>query len=497
MDNDIILKIDHLTKTYPGVVALNDLSLSVRRGECHALIGENGAGKSTLIKSIAGAIAPDSGSITFEGKTYSSLTPALSKEIGIGVVYQEFNLCSSLSIAENIYLGERLNSGVFRNEALINRKAQAILDQFKVKNLTAATAVQHLSTAYQQLVEIAKTIARNAKLVIMDEPTAPLTDREVEVLFRIIREMKARGVTIIYISHRLDDLYAISDRVTIMRDGCYVTTQETKSLSKDQLIAYMVGRELTKDFASRNTQTDEVLLETCDLGGNGVQPFSLTLHRGEVLGLGGLVGAGRTEYAQLIFGAAKKDCGEIYLNGRHVDIRKPQDAVKLGIGMVPEDRKLNGAILRMSIQENIVIPILKRISNRAGFVNAKRETDTSAEQIHALRIKTPSAGQLVNNLSGGNQQKVVLGKWLANDCEVLILDEPTRGIDVGAKQEIYNLINLLAAQGRGIIVISSDMEEIMGITDRMLILYEGKLIGSLERSAYTQEKILSYASGER
>lgn len=258
-----------------------------------------------------------------------------------------------------------------------------------------------------------------------------------------------------------------------------------------------MGRELKKEFGSRNTRTDEILLETKGLGGNGVQPFSLQLHKGEVLGLGGLVGAGRTEYAQLIFGAVRRDCGEVWLNGKKIEINSPEDAVKYGIGMVPEDRKLTGALLRMSIRENLVVSILKKISGKAGFVDAKREKAIAQQQIDALRIKTPSAEQLVGNLSGGNQQKVVLGKWLANDCQVLILDEPTRGVDVGAKQEIYNLIDQLAAQGKGIIVISSDMEEIIGITDRMLILYEGELKGTLERADYTQERILKYASGEQ
>lgn len=493
MDN--ILEIRHLTKAYPGVVALNDLSMEVRRGECHALIGENGAGKSTLIKSIAGAITPDSGTILFDGVEYTAMTPALSKEVGIGVIYQEFNLCPSLTIAENVYLGSRLKPGIFQDAGLMNRKAQEILDQFHVEGLKADVLVRNLSTAYQQMVEIAKTIAKSARLVIMDEPTAPLTEHEVQVLFRIIQDLKAKGITIIYISHRLDELYQVADRVTVMRDGCYVTTKDVKDVTKDQLISYMVGRELNKNFDERKTETDEILLETKNLGGNGVQPFSLQLHKGEVLGLGGLVGAGRTEYAQLIFGAVKKECGEVYLNGKKVEINSPTDAVKVGIGMVPEDRKSHGALLRMSIRENIVVPILKNISNGI-FVDGAKEHKIAEEEIRALRIKTPSAEQEVSHLSGGNQQKVVLGKWLANDCQVLILDEPTRGVDVGAKQEIYNLINDLAAQGRGIIVISSDMEEIIGITDRMLVLYEGHLVGKLEKSEYSQEKILTYASGE-
>lgn len=488
-----ILEIRNLTKTYPGVIALNDLSLSVRRGECHAIIGENGAGKSTLIKSIAGAIEPDKGTVVFEGKEYASLDPTLAKKIGIGVIYQEFALCPALSAAENIFLGERLTSGAFQNREKMNRKAQEILDQFRVDGLKATMKVRDLSTAYQQLVEIAKTIARESKLIIMDEPTAPLTEREVEVLFRIIRRLKAEGITIIYISHRLDELYEVSDRVTVMRDGCYIMTTDTKDVSKDKLIAAMVGRELKKNFEARAVKTEEILLETKNLGGNGVQPFSIQLHKGEVLGFAGLVGAGRTEYAQLLFGAAEKECGEVYLNGESALIRSPQDAVKYGIGMVPEDRKLCGALLRMSISDNIVVSILKRISNRFSFVDKNQEKEIAAEQMQALQIKAPSANTQVNNLSGGNQQKVVLAKWLANDSSVLILDEPTRGIDVAAKQEIYKLINELAAQGKGIIVISSDMEEIIGIADRILILYEGRLSGELSREEFTQEQILKFA----
>ena len=490
-----LLKVENLTKVYPGVVALDKVSLEVQRGECLALVGENGAGKSTLIKAITGAIAPDGGTITFENETYSEMTPTQSHSIGISAIYQEFVLCPPLSAGENIYMGQRPMAGPFQNERMMLANAQAILDRFQVSNFKANMLIRDLSVAYRQMVEIAKAIAHNAKLLIMDEPTAPLSDHEVEVLFRIIDELKSNGVTIIYISHRLDELYRVSDRVTVMRDGKVITTQNTDDLTKDQIIAYMVGRELTNKFDERTDELGPVLLEAKNLGGNGVQPFSLTLRAGEVLGLGGLVGAGRTEYAQLLFGSARKDCGELYLEGERINLDSPVDAVKHGIGMVTEDRKATGVMLRMSVRENIVVSILKRISSR-GFVNRKVEHDTADQQIAALRIKTPGKEQLVGNLSGGNQQKTALAKWLANDSKVLILDEPTRGIDVGAKKEIYNLINELAAQGKGIIVISSDMEEIMGITDRMHILYEGKNVGMLEKEDYTQERILQYASGE-
>lgn len=489
-----ILEVKNMTKTYPGVVALNNFSFEVRKGECHALIGENGAGKSTLIKAIAGAIQPDSGKILFDGKEYDFMTPALSRQLGISVIYQEFNLCPSLSVAENIFLGNRIGNSKLVNFKELNRRAQEIIDRFGVK-LKVTTLVRELSTAQQQLVEIAQAIANNSKLLIMDEPTAPLTERETSVLFKIIKELKVSGITIIYISHRLEELYIVSDRVTVMRDGNFIITDDTSKLSKEDLISHMVGRKLTKKFNTDHSYSDEILLETQGLGGNGDQPFSLQLHKGEILGLGGLVGAGRTEYAQMIFGAVRKDEGKILLNGKEIEINSPKDAVKHGIGMVPEERKSCGVFLRMNIEHNIVVSILKKISGAAGVVNVATEKNITQQQIDSLSIKTPSAKQLVQNLSGGNQQKVVIAKWLANNCQVLILDEPTRGIDVAAKQEIYDVINELSRQGKGIIVISSDMEEIMGITDRMLILYEGKYQGELKHNEYTQEKILKMASG--
>lgn len=489
-----ILEIRNLTKTYPGVVALNNVSLDVNEGECLALVGENGAGKSTLIKTITGAIEPDVGTIVFEGKEYSSLSPDLSKSVGIAAIYQELVLCPPLTVAENIFLGQKIKPGIFQDESLLWKKAQEILDQLHT-GFGPEALVRDLPVAGKQMVEIAKAIARQAKLIIMDEPTAPLTDNEVEILFHIMDDLKKKGITIIYISHRLDELYRVADRVTVMRDGEVIVTKETQGFTKDQIISYMVGRELKKGADYNPCFTNEVLLETKDLGGNGVRPFSLTLHKGEILGLAGLVGAGRTEYAQLIFGAVSKETGAIYLNGKKIEVNSPEDAVKYGIGMVTEDRKNTGVLLRMSIRENIVLPILKKISH-AGFVDREKEKNSTESQVGALKIKTPSVQQLVGNLSGGNQQKVALAKWLANDSQVLILDEPTRGIDVGAKQEIYKLIRDLAEQGKGIIVISSDMEEIINITDRILILYEGRLTGALERSEYTQEHILQYASGE-
>ena len=353
-----------------------------------------------------------------------------------------------------------------------------------------------MTVAYKQLVEIAKAIAKNAKLIIMDEPTAPLTDDEVDILMKIVHELKAEGISIIFISHRLDELYRVADRVTVMRDGEVIITKEVNELSKADLIYYMVGRELKESFPSRSIAYGDVALEVKDLTGSGVAPVSFSVRRGEIVGLAGLVGAGRTELARLIFGADPKDGGEIFVDGKKVEIRSPRDAVDHGIGYVSEDRKQSGVLLRMPISKNITLPILKRISH-LGVVDTKKEAEVVTKQIDDMRIRTPSAEQLAGNLSGGNQQKVVLGKWLASDSKILILDEPTRGIDVGAKQEIYKLINQLAEEGMAIIVISSEMEEVLGLTDRMLILYEGHFMAELKKEDYSQERVLQYASGEQ
>lgn len=492
---ETILKLEHITKTYPGVVALDDVSLEVKKGEVHALIGENGAGKSTLIKVITGAIEPDQGTIYFEGKTYEKMNPLLSREIGIEAIYQEFNLAPSVSVAENIFIGTRVNKSPVINYKTLYKKADEVLKNFNV-DISPKTNVGELTVAYMQLVEIAKGIANQAKLIIMDEPTAPLTDDEVENLFEIIKKLKDQGVSIIYISHRLDELFRVSDRVTVMRDGASIITKDTSELTKDELIYHMVGRELKENYPSRSVKYGKKILEVKDICGNGVQSISFDLHEGEVLGFAGLVGAGRTELARLIFGADPKDGGQVILDGKEVHIKSPKDAVEAGIGLVSEDRKAQGVFLRMPIDWNITVAILKKLS-KFGVINKKKEKECVDNYKDVLEIKTPSVHQLVGNLSGGNQQKVALSKWLASNCKVLILDEPTRGIDVGAKQEIYQLINRLASDGMGIIIISSDMEEILGMADRLLILSEGRLSGRLERSEFSQTRVLQYASGEQ
>ena len=484
-----------IRKTYPGVVALDNVSFEIRPGEVHALIGENGAGKSTLIKVLTGAIEPDSGTIEIGGRTYDKMTPALARSLGIAAIYQEFNLAPSITVAENIFIGSRLNHSPVVDFKKLYAETEKVLSNFHVK-INPKAPVNELTVAYKQLIEIAKAIAQDAKLIIMDEPTAPLTEDEVENLFQIVRQLKKRGVAVVYISHRLEELFRISDKVTVMRDGAVITTQPTSQMDKSKLIHYMVGRDLSETYPERRLEYGETVLEVKNLAGNIVQPISFTLRKREVLGLSGLVGAGRTELARLIFGADRKDSGEVFVSGKKVEISCPGDGVKAGIGLVCEDRKLHGVLLRMSVATNITIPVLRRLS-RAGVVDRRKEAACVDKYVRALTIKTPTVHQLVGNLSGGNQQKVALAKWLASQCKVLILDEPTRGIDVGAKQEIYLLINQLAEQGLGIIIISSEMEEILGMTDRLLILAEGRLMARMEKRDYDQARVLHYASGEQ
>ena len=493
-ENDIILRLSHIEKSFPGVRALKDVSLEVRRGEVLALIGENGAGKSTLIKAITGAHAPDAGTIEFDGKTYSKMTPSESVALGIGAIYQEFTLSPPLSVAENVYMGQRVNEGLFIDYNKMYSMTNEITSKLGVK-INPRALVRSLSVGYKQLVEIAKALARNARLLIMDEPTAPLTDEEVEQLFKIIRELKSQGMTIIYISHRLDELFVVADRVAIMRDGEMITVKNINEIDKPMLIQYMVGRQLKETFPQRDIHYGDVILEAKDFCGETVGPVSFQLRKGEILGFGGLVGAGRTELARAIFGADHQISGELYVKGQKVHFKTPMDAISHGLGYVSEDRKNQGVLQTLAVDFNITLPIIKRIS-RMTIVDTKKEAEIVQKQVNDMRIKTPSFKQLTRNLSGGNQQKVVLGKWLASDAEILILDEPTRGIDVGSKQEIYQLINKLAEQGKAIIVISSEMEELLGLTDRLIIMYEGSYIGSLEKEEYTQERVLQYASGE-
>lgn len=494
MEERNILELKHISKQYTGVKALDDVSISFRRGEVHALMGENGAGKSTLIKTLSGAIQPNDGEIVFEGTTYTHMEPHQAMELGIHVIYQEFNMMPELSVAENIFMGQQLGGGVLFNKSITEERAQKILDGMHVK-INARETVKNLSVANMQLVEIAKALTRDVKVLVMDEPTAPLTDAEVETLFEIVQMLKSKGVTIIYISHRIAEVFQISDRVSVLRDGRFIKTVMTNEVDRDELIRLMVGREVSDTYPKRDFAPGEVVLELRDVCGNGVENVSFAVRSGEIFGLSGLVGAGRTETMRMIFGADPIDSGEVLLNGQPVHPKHPAEAVKLGIGLIPEDRKQQGLLLDLPIFMNISMATMRDISHFT-VVNSRAEKENVNRLVEAVTIKTPSIAQLVRNLSGGNQQKVVLAKWLAANCKVLIFDEPTRGIDVGARHEIYKLMNELCRQGIAIVMISSDMEEILGMSDRIMVLCEGHQAGILEREAFSQETILSLASGQ-
>lgn len=494
MEERNILELKHISKQYTGVKALDDVSISFRRGEVHALMGENGAGKSTLIKTLSGAIQPNDGEIVFEGTTYTHMEPHQAMELGIHVIYQEFNMMPELSVAENIFMGQQLGGGVLFNKSITEERAQKILDGMHVK-INAKETVKNLSVANMQLVEIAKALTRDVKVLVMDEPTAPLTDAEVETLFEIVQMLKSKGVTIIYISHRIAEVFQISDRVSVLRDGRFIKTVMTNEVDRDELIRLMVGREVSDTYPKRDFAPGEVVLELRDVCGNGVENVSFAVRSGEIFGLSGLVGAGRTETMRMIFGADPIDSGEVLLNGQPVHPKHPAEAVKLGIGLIPEDRKQQGLLLDLPIFTNISMATMRDISHFT-VVNSRAENENVNRLVEAVTIKTPSIAQLVRNLSGGNQQKVVLAKWLAANCKVLIFDEPTRGIDVGARHEIYKLMNELCRQGIAIVMISSDMEEILGMSDRIMVLCEGHQAGILEREAFSQETILSLASGQ-
>jgi len=487
-----MLTLKNITKTYPGVVALSNVSVSFEQGEVHAVMGENGAGKSTMIKIISGAINPDpGGEIIFDDKTYTQMTPALSAENGVAVIYQDINLVTPMTVAENMFMGRKMGKGYSKRR--LNKLAQEIFDEYGFQ-LDPGMRVERLSPANQQMVEIARAISNNAKIMIMDEPTAPLAAAEVELLFSIIEKLKAKGVTVIYISHRMDEVFQITERVTVLRDGQFVATINTAETNRQQLVNLMVGRELNENFPTRKTPVGDVILEAKNLTGNSVENISFQLHRGEILGFAGLVGAGRSETMELICGAKKMDSGEVWMGGQKMHITSPAAAIEHGIGLIPEDRKEQGVILFNTVKFNTSLSAAHKMT-KFGFISGKKNKEMAEKYRQTLRIKVPHIDQMVVNLSGGNQQKVVLAKTLAADPDVIIFDEPTKGIDVGAKQEIYNLMNELVAQGKAIIMVSSDMEEILGMSDRIIVLHEGLVSGELKRDEFSQERVLQLASG--
>ena len=493
MEGQTILEFKNITKKYPGTIALDDVSINFKRGEVHALVGENGAGKSTLIKTCSGAITPTKGEIFIDGVKFERLTPHLSQENGISVIYQEFNLVNELSVAENVFLGTPIRNGVVPNFREMERRTGEILDRFSIK-MNPKTLVEKLSIGYQQMVEITKAVSKEAKILIMDEPTAPLTTSEVDILMEVIKQLKAAGVTIVYISHRLEEIFSISDRVSVLRDGKLIKTMETAATNREELIRLMVGRTLNETYPERQTElSEEVLLETKNLSGNGVKDISINVKKGEILAFAGIMGAGRTEFAQLLFGMKKPDSGEIYFKGKKISPKSPAQAADYGIALVPEDRKQQGVVLEMSIADNITLAQIKKLS-RFSVIDKKKEKELAEKFKDDLRIKTPSLSHEVNSLSGGNQQKVVVAKWLATEPDLIILDEPTRGIDVGAKHEIYLLMNELINSGKTIIMITSEMEELLGMADRIIVLCEGVMTAELNKEDFDKESILHYAS---
>jgi ribose transport system ATP-binding protein len=489
-----ILVMDSIVKDFPGVRALDGVTLEVLPGEVHALVGENGAGKSTLMKILAGALAQDAGQLIINGAPTRIISPQHAQALGISMIYQEFNLVPYLSVAENIFLGRepKLAWGLI-DWGRMHRDAEAILDRLGVR-LDVRTPITQLSVAQQQMVEIAKAISYRAKIIVMDEPSATLTEHELARLFELIRALQAEGVSIIYISHRLEEIFEIADRVTVLRDGRWIGTHPVSEVDRDQLIKMMVGRELTEKIPKRPAALGDVLLRVEGLSGGSVRDVSFTVRRGEVLGLTGLVGAGRTEVARMIFGADPREAGVIELNGRRLNIRSPSDAIRHGIGFVTEDRKGQGLVVGLSVRENVTLANLDLLAVW-GIIRRGRELSAVRQAIDDLRIRTPSTEQIVNNLSGGNQQKVVLAKWLFTQSRLLILDEPTRGIDVGAKVEIYNLMNALAERGVGMIMISSELPEAIGMSDRILVMHEGRVAAELSREEAAQETIMRYATG--
>jgi len=490
------LYMHNICKSFPGVKALSGVNLEVKAGEVHALLGENGAGKSTLLKILAGAYSKDEGEIYIDGKQIGELTPKLAEELGISIIYQEFSSLPCLSVAENIYLGRqpRTKYGLI-DWKKCNRDSKELLHKAGL-SIDPRTPVASLKVAQQQMVEIAKALSKKAKIIVMDEPTSPLTQREIDNLFQVIRELKAQGVAVIYVSHRLAEIKEICDRVTVLRDGCFAGRAEVGEIEIEDMIRMMVGRELHDMYPRSRAEIGPPLLSVEKLSTRDkLEQVSFQLHRGEILGLAGLVGSGRTELARAIFGADEKVGGTVRVNGTVCEIKQPQDAIKQRIGLVPEDRKGQGLVLMMNVKENTTLVGLHKLL-RLGRLNLGREECVSEEYRDKLHIVTPGIHEIVSNLSGGNQQKVVLSKWLYADCSVLIIDEPTRGIDVGAKVEIYELMKELVEKGMGILMISSEMPELIGLCDRILVMHEGRLAGELKRDEFREETIMVYATGQ-
>ena len=491
--NPLLLQVRGLVKSFPGVQALRGVDLELRRGEVLALLGENGAGKSTLLKTLGGAHRPDAGEIRIEGQEADLSTPSAARRSGVGIIYQEFNLVPFLNVRENLYLGRPRGGSVLIDVGAERAGARALLGKLGV-DIDPDIPVRRLSIAEQQIVEIAKALVTQVRILVMDEPTAALSPEEVERLFAIIRDLTAQGVGVIYVSHRLDEVFRIADRVTVLRDGEHVATRPTKELTRKDLIELMVGRSIENEFPPRQPSRGALVLEVEGLSrGDRVRDVSFKVHAGEVLGLTGLVGAGRTELVRLLFGADRADAGRVRLDGRPLDLRGPLDAIRASVCLLTEDRKSQGLSLRHGVRENFGLPNLDRFS-RWGVIDGRRETSALQGFVDRMRIRLSGLEQTAGTLSGGNQQKVVLAKWLERDCRVLLIDEPTRGIDVGARYEIYALIRELASRGKAVVMVSSEMTEILGMSDRILVMREGRISVEFEDVAGTTQRQIMEAA---
>lgn len=492
--NEVIVSMKNISKSFPGVKALDNVQFELRSGEVMALLGENGAGKSTLMKILSGVYTRDAGSVEIFGKQYDDLTPKQAQEVGVAIIHQELNMCRHLSVTENMFLGREVKGKFSLNNAAMQKEAKQILDDLNM-DIDPNQMVGDLPVSKQQMVEIAKALSINAKVLIMDEPTSSLTAKEIEDLFRIIRKLKADGCGIVYISHRLEELAHIVDRVTIMRDGQYITSGNFADMSMDTIITNMVGREIKEKFPRVECPKGKKVFEVKNLNaGRMVRNINFSVYEGEIVGFAGLMGAGRTETTRAIFGVDPKDSGEIYVDGKEVKINCPMDAIKNGVVLAPEDRKKDGLCTKLSIRQNLALPNLDLVCNKFGVINSKKEEELCEKAVKNLMIKTPNVEVDSGNLSGGNQQKVVVGKWLARDSRVVIFDEPTRGIDVGAKVEIYNLMNELKKQGIAVMFVSSEMPEVMGIADRIIVMCDGRITGEVMAKKTTQNEILTYAT---
>ncbi len=494
MEGKVVLKLDSIVKTFPGVRALDGVKLDIIEGEVHALCGENGAGKSTLMKIIAGAQPYTSGHIYIDGKEVAFRNTREAEEKGIAMIYQEFNMVTELSVAENMYLG-RLPKNSFGKVdwKKLYKDAQDELDSLGLR-INAKMKVKNLSVAESQMVEIAKCLTIGAKIIIMDELTAALAEEEIKILFHIIDDLKKKGIAIIYISHRMDEIFEISDRLTVFRDGKYVATKNIEDTNYDEVVALMVGRSVDNLYPKRDYKQQEVVFEAKHMKSRGVNDVSIALHKGEILGITGLLGSGTIELSKIIYGALPKESGEIYIHGEQRDCSTPRKALEAGIGFVSDDRKQEGLVLIRSIKENISMSSLKKLT-KGIRLDKKQESSNIGKEIQKLNIKLSSPEQLVGKLSGGNQQKVVFAKVLEAEPEILILDEPTRGVDVGAKAEIYQIMDELTKEGKSIIIISTDLPELIGVSDRVVVMREGRTVLEISKDEMSQEVILAQASG--